>query len=255
MPQAPSARPQVSSGSWLPRLTKIPTRPASCYARAATPTPSCLPRTGKTADVTCPGTVPSTVIPVNTATNTPGRPILVGSRARAIAITPDGKTVYVLGLDTVTPISTATNTPGTPIRLGSTPNALIAITPDGKTVYVGATGSVIPISTATGTPGTPIPIGAGVPAEEIVFAPDGKTAYVANGEGPTGRVVPISTATGTPGTPIRVGVGATIAITPDGKTLYAAAQNKVVPISTATNTPGQPIRLPYGLPDGIVTTP
>jgi len=88
-----------------------------------------------------------------------------------------------------------------------------------------------------------------------VFTPDGKTAYVANGEGPTGRVVPISTATNTPGKPILIGVGTVIAITPDGKTVYAAAQNKVVPISTATNRPGPPIRLRYGLPGGIVTTP
>jgi DNA-binding beta-propeller fold protein YncE len=125
----------------------------------------------------------------------------------------------------------------------------------GPSVYAGAIGTVIPISTATNTPGTPIRIGAGIPAEDIAFTPDGKTAYVANFEGPTGRVVPISTATGTPGKPILIGVGAIIAITPDGKTVYAAADNKVVPISTATNTPGKPIRLPGGLPTWIVTTP
>ena len=71
-----------------------------------------------------------------------------------------------------------------------------------------------------------------------------------------GTVVPISTATNTPGKPIRIGLGlGGIAITADGKTLYAAAQNTVVPISTATNTPGKPIRLRYGLPSGIVITP
>jgi hypothetical protein len=178
-----------------------------------------------------------------------------GRVCREIAITPDGKTAYVLGVHTVTPINTATNTPGKPIRLGSNPTALIAITPDGKTAYVGTTGTVIPISTATNTPGKPIRIGAGVPAEEMVFTPDSKTAYVANEEGPTGRVIPISTATSTPGKPIRIGVGTVIAITPDGKTVYAAAQNKVVPISTATNTPGKPIRLSDGLPTWIVATP
>jgi DNA-binding beta-propeller fold protein YncE len=78
---------------------------------------------------------------------------------------------------------------------------------------------------------------------------------VANAEGPTGRVVPINTATGTPGNPIRIGAGAMIAITPDGKTVYAVALNKIVPISTATNTPGQPIRLPDGLPFQILATP
>jgi DNA-binding beta-propeller fold protein YncE len=95
-----------------------------------------------------------------------------------------------------------------------------------------------------------------VPPGRIAFTPDGKTAYVANEEGPTGRVIPIRTATGTPGKPIRInGFITTIAITPDGKALYAAAQNMVVPISTATSTPGKPIRLPYGRPVGIMTTP
>jgi DNA-binding beta-propeller fold protein YncE len=58
-----------------------------------------------------------------------------------------------------------------------------------------------------------------------------------------------------PGRPFRIGLALAIAITPDGKTVYAAAQDKVVPISTATNKPGQPIRLRYGLPDGLVITP
>jgi DNA-binding beta-propeller fold protein YncE len=59
-----------------------------------------------------------------------------------------------------------------------------------------------------------------------------------------GAVVPISTATNTAGKPIRIGTDVTIAMTPDGKTLYAATVNKLVPISTATNTPGRPIHIP-----------
>ena len=69
-------------------------------------------------------------------------------------------------------------------------------------------------------------------------------------------VVPISTATNTAGKPIRIGAGVTIAITPDGKTLYAATVNKVIPISTATNTPGKPIRIPiHGAHPFPVITP
>ena len=133
--------------------------------------------------------------PIDTATNTPGEPIEVGVRPRAIAITPDGKTAYVVnqsrpqpppwhsyeaekrGLPqpppdsrgTVTPIDTATNTPGEPIDAGNEPFA-IAVTPDGKTVYVVNTwentgrpangpGTVTPIATATNTPGPPIQVG------------------------------------------------------------------------------------------------
>jgi DNA-binding beta-propeller fold protein YncE len=71
-----------------------------------------------------------------------------------------------------------------------------------------------------------------------------------------GTVTPISTATNKAGKPIHAGASVDIAITPDGKTLYAAALNKVVPISTATNTPGKPIRhVGPGYPRGIVITP
>ena len=71
-----------------------------------------------------------TVTPIEAATGTAGRPIKVGFRPWAIAITPDGKTAYVVNSETstVTPISTATNRPGKPIKVGITPVA-IAIAP------------------------------------------------------------------------------------------------------------------------------
>ena len=138
-----------------------------------------------------------------------------------MAITPDGKTIYVGSQFAVTPISTTTNKVGKPIHIGG--GVLeISITPDGKTVYVasddeGSPGTVTPVSTATNTAGKPIHVGAPIKIE---------------------------------GAPIE------IALTPDGRTLYGAALNKVVPISTATNTPGQPIlhRGP-GYPREIVITP
>ena len=64
-----------------------------------------------------------TVIPIDTTTNTAGKPIRLGRRADpyAIAVTPDGVTVYVanFGSGTVEPIATATNTAGQPIKVGS----------------------------------------------------------------------------------------------------------------------------------------
>jgi YVTN family beta-propeller protein len=170
-----------------------------------------------------------TVTPIVTATNTPGEPIDVGNEPFAIAVTPDGKTVYVAntwentgrlasGQSTVTPIATATNTPGPPIQVGSGPWAF-AITPDGKTAYVinFYSHSVTPIATATNTPGPPIQVGQGPRA--IAITPDGKTAYVASWQG--GTVTPIATATSTAGAPIEVGEGAqAIVITPDGQTAY-----------------------------------
>jgi DNA-binding beta-propeller fold protein YncE len=74
-----------------------------------------------------------------------------------MAITPDGKTLYV-GSDgplrgAVIPISTATNRAGQPIPVAAED---MAITPDGRTLYAAARQGVVPISTATNTPGKPI---------------------------------------------------------------------------------------------------
>ena len=71
-----------------------------------------------------------TVTPITIATNKAGPAIRVGTDPENIAITPDGRTVYVTNYDsgTVTPISTATNKPGHAIRTGTRPFA-IAITP------------------------------------------------------------------------------------------------------------------------------
>jgi YVTN family beta-propeller protein len=92
-----------------------------------------------------------------------GKPIrLLDGAPQAIAITPDGKTLYVTNYrsGTVLPISTATNTPEKPIKVGKGP-VVAAFTPDGKTAYVVSLGAstVTPISTATSTPGRPIKVG------------------------------------------------------------------------------------------------
>ena len=87
-----------------------------------------------------------------------------------IAITPDGKTAYVLSFsDTVTPINLATNTAGPPIHVGG-PLTAIAFTPDSKTAYVASTDGVIPISMATNTAGRPIG-GIHSGADALVIAP------------------------------------------------------------------------------------
>ncbi len=104
-----------------------------------------------------------TVTPIDTATNTAGTPIPVGTAPFGIAITPNGTTAYVAnnGSNNGHPRSTiATNTAGTPIPVGTAPVG-IAITPDGTTAYVAnaALGTVTPITIATNTAGTPIPVG------------------------------------------------------------------------------------------------
>jgi YVTN family beta-propeller protein len=145
---------------------------------------------GRTAYVTSDESI---VVPIDTATGTPEAPIRVGvtgpglhDQPDGIAVTPDGRTVYVanIGSGTVTPIDAATNTPGEPVEVGVRPRAIV-ITPDGRTAYVvnqsrpqpppwhsyeaekrglpqpapDPRGTVTPIDTATNTPGAPIDVG------------------------------------------------------------------------------------------------
>jgi outer membrane autotransporter protein len=188
---------------------------------------------------------------VDTSTNSVPFAAIPAGPGIAVAVRGDESAVYVPNdiNATVTPVDTAANTLGTPIQLTGGPFVEgLAITPNGKTVYAatvsvegfpGATGFITPINTATNTAGTPIDVG--LNPRGVVASPDGKTIYVANlivyslGEG---TVTPINTATNTPGTPIPVGpVGSgiqafSLAITPDGKTLYVAN-----PFGSASGTP------------------
>jgi YVTN family beta-propeller protein len=161
-----------------------------------------------------------TVTPIDTATNTTGKPIKgAGTFPDAfnlMVITPNGKTLYAVGLTAVTPISTATNTAGKPIRVapphGS--NFAVVIAPDGRTVYVAgqigprfSKGYVVPVSTATGAVGKAI-VFRGSPYR-MALTPDGKTLYVVRiaGVGPRGPqdVLSINTVTKTVGPAISTG--------------------------------------------------
>jgi hypothetical protein len=122
------------------------------------------------------------LVPISTATNTPGKPIRVGTLTGA-AFTPDGKTAYVEGhAGTVIPISTATNWLGKPIPVpmpGYRPFD-ITMNPDGKTAYLtfswsigsSLSGSILPISTATNTAGKPIRVAGKNGGRRAPFAAD-----------------------------------------------------------------------------------
>jgi YVTN family beta-propeller protein len=94
------------------------------------------------------------VTPISLATLTAGKPIKVGAGPWGVAVTPDGKTAYVLNHTDhgswVTPVDTATGIPGTPIPV-PTNGWSIAMSPDGRSVYVGSfkRGKLTTISTST----------------------------------------------------------------------------------------------------------
>jgi DNA-binding beta-propeller fold protein YncE len=240
---------------------RIPTR---SWAMAFTPD-------GKTLYVLNP--FERSVTPISTATNTALAPIRLTVPKTAfgylfdIAVTPNGKTAYVLyGVqggrpyaNWVIPINLATNTALGPIEI-QTPGLAsgLVIAHGGRTAYVLSTRAVTPIDTTTNQaePAIDLPANAGN-AYSIALAPDGKMMYALSPRG----VVPIRTASRTVLPMInvpKIQPATEIAISPDGKTIYVGAfihrlpaqhgitlhsGGGVVPISTATNTAGQVINL------------
>src|SRR5215831_13450343 len=77
------------------------------------------------------------VLPISTATNSPGKQILVARNPSALGVTPHSKTLYIVDQDSnnVDAISTATNQDVGGFETGETPVA-IAIAPNAASGYV-----------------------------------------------------------------------------------------------------------------------
>jgi hyaluronoglucosaminidase len=189
------------------------------------------------------------VTPISAATHRAGRPVELGQgdgRGGEMAITPDGKTLYVAmfyspgpGPSYVVPINTATGRAGKRIRVATAATAIV-VAPDGKTVYVigrplvahpslrDPVGpqriEVTAIATATGRAGKPVMAGKGSmdPDTPVVMTPDGQTMYILDSN-PNG-VIPFFTATDRPGKLIRIASVLAMTITPDGQTVYVTSQ-------------------------------
>ena len=112
-----------------------------------------------------------------------GNPIPVGNIPFDLAVTPDGKSVYVSNGATVSVIDTASNmVVGNPIPVGGGVIGL-AVTPDGKSVYavVQTTNSVSVIDTASNmVVGNPIPVGISAAFIAIIPPPQGVPFLVFN---------------------------------------------------------------------------
>jgi DNA-binding beta-propeller fold protein YncE len=190
-------------------------------------------------------------------------------------ITPNGKIICVLTDNLrrvyLVTINVRTGAIGQPIaipaddfNMSSMP---FVITPDGRYAYLlnqpfpagrlgpATPGSVVPVNLATGSVGRKITVPG---AENLVITPNGQTVYVLTQQDAGTRgaqyygshpVVPIDTATNTALTPIKIAAGGladSIAVGPDGKTVYVATfwvnhVSAVTPISTASNTALAPI--------------
>jgi DNA-binding beta-propeller fold protein YncE len=145
---------------------------------------------------------------------------------------------------TVSVTATPTATPASP-----TPTPAPTPTPPASDVmaYVAVSGGeLIPLDVTTGTAEAPMRIDPD--PTSVVVTPDGRYAYVADGEAAT--VTAVNLETGTVGAPNQVANDATLtalAITPNGATLLAIVNptgydtGSVIPITLANGAVGAPI--------------
>jgi YVTN family beta-propeller protein len=181
-----------------------------------------------------------TVSVIDTATNPPfvTATVPVGTLPVGVAVTPDGKHVYVTNAfsNNVSVIRTAANMVVATVPVGTFPFG-VAVTPDGTHAYVTNSNSntVSVIATATKTVVATVPVGTNPGG--VAVTPDGTHAYVANSNSNTVSV--IRTATNTVVATVPVGTFPFgVAVTPNGKHAYVTTSqsNTVSVIRTASNT-------------------
>ena len=147
--------------------------------------------------------------------------IAVPAGPHGMAITPDGKTVYVSSEKSmvVSVIDTSTDRVEQSITVGKTPHGL-ALTPDGATLLVAGYGSgaITFISTKDNTVLATVPV---ANPHTIAIAPDGKTAYIASQkpQAPALAVLDL-TKRALVGTFPLGGLPRALNVSPDGKTVY-----------------------------------
>jgi YVTN family beta-propeller protein len=206
----------------------------------------------------------NTVSVIDTATNPPSVvatvTLPVGSLSFGVAVTPDGKHVYVTNINSanVFVIRTATNKVVATVPVGAFPLE-VAVAPDGKHAYVTngfIPGTVNVIDTASNTVvGTPITVGS--QPIGIAVTPDGKYVYVVNDS--SNNVSVIRTATSTVVATVPVGLCPFfVAFTPDGTHAYVPNEGDgtVSVIATATKTVVATVQQGFNSnPTGVAVTP
>lgn len=152
--------------------------------------------------------------------------IPVGGNPAGIALSPDGRLLYVTNLSSrdVSVISTGTDKVTATIRVGRDPTG-VAVTPDGRFAYVvyglGA-GAVAVIRTGTNAVTGTVTLPAGSYPQQVAVSPDGRLVYVTNWG--LNSMSVISTATGTATGSVPVGIHPTGVTGGPGDRAYVANQ-------------------------------
>ncbi|MGI9164569.1 MAG: beta-propeller fold lactonase family protein [Mycobacterium sp.] len=161
---------------------------------------------------------------IDTAANAMIGRVEVGHGPSAIAVSPDGTTLYVANETdaTVSVIDIATNAVTHTVAVGRMPLG-VAASPDGKHVYVVGYGvktvTVIDTATAVVSSTIPVPYSAG----GVVVSPDGNRLYVIHSLSWDSIVSVIDPAAGTVIGTVGVPVyPRAVAVSPDGRRLYVA---------------------------------
>ncbi len=195
------------------------------------------------------------------------------SGAMAIAVSPDGQSVYVAdGLNYVYQFDVGAGgqlVPKSPAKVAAGFNPYdVIVSPDGKSVYatnhggdsvsefdVGAGGELSPKSSPT--------ISAGTNPYGLAITPDGDNVYVVNNGGTVSEFDVGAGGVLSAHSPATINAGTgprQVAITPDGHSLYVTDTGgsavSQYAIAAGTLSPGTPATVPVGpLPNGIAVGP
>jgi YVTN family beta-propeller protein len=198
-----------------------------------------------------------TVAVIDTATNTVTATIPLQGSLFGLAVTPDGRKLYVANqVGSVAVIDTETNTVTATIPVGDTPDG-VAVTPDGRKVFVTniSANNVSVIDTASDTVTATIPVG--INPLGLAVSPDGSKVYVACVNSNAVLVIDAATNAVIASIP-DIMTPNNLAVAPDGSALYVTGPDGIVlVINTATNTVSAtiPILGIFPSPFGVGVTP
>jgi len=201
----------------------------------------------------------NTLSVITTATDTVVATVPVGALPYGVAAAPSGAAVYVTGFgdDVLSVVDAATNRVVRTISL-STPQdpqdnpVRVALSPDGSTAYVTLRGgAVVTVDLATGV--VTHLVWVGDYPNGIAVGPDGSSLYVPSCRTDMLTVIDTATATVTRTVPGVGGCDASVAVTPDGRSVWVSGDNGVAVVDVVTSTVIHTLPITYA--GGIAFSP